>query len=99
MINNFIRSNTEDITSLFNEDQSFTNAMRYYVRKGTKESYLKLFEKVQEANRLAHSFNRYIALKEIELKKKAQNFNELEKYSTIYEFGQIYKAANELLKL
>ena len=98
MINNFIRSN-EDITSLFSEDQSFTNAMRYYVRKGTKESYIKLFEKVQEANRLAHSFNRYIALKEIELKKKAQNFNELEKYSTIYEFGQIYKAANELLKL
>lgn len=91
-----IKANT-DIINLFNQDDSFINALRYYSRKGTKEYYSKLFEATQQAFKLAPAFIGYIALKELELGKQAKDFNELERYSTIEEFKKINYTANKLL--
>ena len=97
MINKFKKTNTENITPLFNGKYGFTCAMRYVARKDIKEYYIEIFKMAQEAIALAPAFAGFIEFKEKQLGKEAKYFNELEKYQTLDEFKKMYYKANELL--
>ena len=97
MINNFIRSNTEEIETLFSGKYGFTCVMRYIARKDIKEYYIEIFKMAQEAIALAPAFAGFISFKEMQLGKEVKYFNELEKYQALDEFKKMYYKANELL--
>ena len=97
MINNFIKTNTEEVTTLFSGKYGFTCAMRYIARKDIKEYHIEIFKMAQEAINLAPAFAGFIEFKEKQLGKEAKYFNELEKYQTLDEFKKMYYKANELL--
>ncbi|MGL5507540.1 MAG: hypothetical protein ACRDB0_06535 [Paraclostridium sp.] len=86
------------ITTFYNEERSFINAMQYVARKGTKEEARKDVEAWIKARKLAPYFNSYIDLMEIRLGKKAKDFTEEERSLTSKEFMEIYSNAESLLK-
>ena len=97
MISKLEKTNTEEVTTLFNGKYGFTCAMRYVARKDIKEYYIEIFKMAQEAIALAPVFAGFIEFKEKQLGKEAKYFNELEKYQTLDEFKKMYHTANKLL--